>query len=63
MQLPEGWLLDRYGAPRVLLAFGVMAVLGCVGFALARNLGQLVVARLLIGMGVSAKPDGAPDSP
>jgi predicted MFS family arabinose efflux permease len=54
MQLPVGWLLDRYGARRVLLTFGVMAVLGCVGFALARNFGQLVVARLLIGMGVSA---------
>ncbi|HEY6510701.1 MAG TPA: MFS transporter [Burkholderiaceae bacterium] len=54
MQLPVGWLLDRYGARRVLLTFGVMAVLGCVGFALARSFGQLVVARLLIGMGVSA---------
>jgi MFS family permease len=54
MQLPVGWLLDRYGARRVLLTFGVMAVLGCVGFALARSFGQLVLARLLIGMGVSA---------
>ncbi|HET9207789.1 MAG TPA: MFS transporter [Burkholderiaceae bacterium] len=54
MQLPLGWALDRYGARRVLLCFLVIAVLGCVGFALARNFGQLVVARLMIGLGVSA---------
>lgn len=54
MQLPVGQALDRYGARRVLLAYLVMAVLGCAGFALARNFGQLVLARLLIGMGVSA---------
>ena len=54
MQLPLGWALDRHGARRVLLCFLVIAVLGCVGFALARNFGELVVARLLIGVGVSA---------
>jgi MFS family permease len=54
MQLPLGWALDRYGARRVLLSFLVVAVLGCVGFALARTFSQLVVARLLIGLGVSA---------
>ena len=54
MQLPVGWLLDRYGARQVLLALLVAAVLGCVGFALARSFGELVLARLLIGMGVSA---------
>jgi predicted MFS family arabinose efflux permease len=54
MQLPLGVALDRYGTRRVLLCFLVVAVLGCIGFALARNFGQLVVARLLIGLGVSA---------
>jgi MFS family permease len=54
MQLPLGWALDRYGARRVLLGFLVLAVLGCIGFALARSFGQLVVARLMIGVGVSA---------
>ncbi|HET7525490.1 MAG TPA: MFS transporter [Burkholderiaceae bacterium] len=54
MQLPVGWLLDHHGARRVLLSFLVMAVLGCLGFALARTFGQLVLARLLIGVGVSA---------
>lgn len=54
MQLPLGWALDRYGPRRVLLSFLVVAVLGCVGFALARSFSQLVAARLLIGLGVSA---------
>ena len=54
MQLPLGWALDRYGARRVLLSFLVLAVLGCIGFAVARSFGQLVVARLMIGLGVSA---------
>jgi MFS family permease len=54
MQLPVGWLLDRYGAHKVLLSLGVVAAFGCVGFAFALSFGQLVLARLLIGMGVSA---------
>lgn len=54
MQLPIGWLLDRYGARQVLLGLLTMAVLGCVGFAMARSFGQLVLARLSIGVGVSA---------
>jgi predicted MFS family arabinose efflux permease len=53
MQLPLGWALDRYGARRVLLWFVALAVLGCIGFALARSFGELVVARLMIGVGVS----------
>jgi predicted MFS family arabinose efflux permease len=54
MQLPLGWALDRYGARRVLLSLIVVAIAGCIGFALARNFEQLVVARLFIGLGVSA---------
>jgi MFS family permease len=54
MQLPVGWLLDRYGARHVLLTLLVMAAVGCIGFGMARSFDQLVLARLLIGMGVSA---------
>jgi len=54
MQLPIGWLLDRFGAREVLLALLTLAVLGCAGFALARSFDELVLARLLIGMGVAA---------
>ncbi|WP_395701682.1 MFS transporter [Aquabacterium sp.] len=53
-QLPLGSALDRYGPKRVLLALLTLAVLGCVGFAAARNFGQMLLARLLIGLGVSA---------
>lgn len=54
MQLPLGSALDRFGPRRVLLAFLAVAVLGCVAFARAQGLGELILARLLIGVGVSA---------
>lgn len=54
MQLPLGSALDRFGPRRVLLAFVSVAVLGCVAFAMARDLTDLLIARLLIGVGVSA---------
>jgi len=54
MQLPLGPALDRHGARRVLLVLLLFGVVGCLGFALARSFGQLVLARLLIGIGLSA---------
>ncbi|OYU75473.1 MAG: MFS transporter, partial [Burkholderiales bacterium PBB5] len=54
MQLPLGSALDRWGAKRVLMAFLAVAVLGCVGFALAQALPGLLVSRFLVGVGVSA---------
>lgn len=54
MQLPLGRSLDRFGPRRTLLALLTLAVLGCVAFALAGGLPSLVVARMLIGVGVSA---------
>lgn len=53
-QLPLGSALDRWGPRRVAVGFLAVAVLGCLGFALARSLGQLLLARLVIGIGVSA---------
>ena len=53
-QLPLGSALDRFGPKRVLLAFLAVAVLGCAAFALARGLEALSLARVLIGIGVSA---------
>ena len=53
-QLPLGSALDRYGPKRVLLALLAIAVLGCAGFALARDFAGLALARALIGVGVSA---------
>lgn len=54
MQLPLGSALDRWGAKRVLLAFVSVAVLGCLAFAAAHGLPQLLLARFLVGAGVSA---------
>lgn len=53
-QLPLGGALDRFGPKRVLLAFLAVAVIGTGAFALARDFGSLIVARALIGVGVSA---------
>lgn len=54
VQLPLGLLLDRYGARRVEAGFLGMAALGCVLFASGQSLGQLMFARMLIGIGVAA---------
>ena len=54
MQLPLGRALDSYGPRRVLLAFVGVAVFGCIAFSIARSLPDLLFARFLIGVGVSA---------
>ena len=54
MQLPLGTWLDAYGPRRVSVAFLSVAVVGCVAFALATSFPGLLLARVLIGMGVSA---------
>ncbi|KJR98419.1 MAG: hypothetical protein VR65_20555 [Desulfobulbaceae bacterium BRH_c16a] len=53
-QLPLGVLLDRYGPRRVEGVLLLFAALGAYLFATAESLGSLVVARALIGFGVSA---------
>jgi len=58
-QLPLGMLLDRYGARRVEAALLLVAAGGSLLFALADGLSQLVAARALIGLGVSACLMGA----
>lgn len=53
-QIPLGLALDRFG-PRITEVWVMtLAVVGAVLFALAENFNTLVVARVLIGMGVSA---------
>lgn len=54
MQLPLGSALDRHGPRRVLLALLGVAVLGCAAFAMAQHFVALILARALIGVGVSA---------
>jgi predicted MFS family arabinose efflux permease len=54
LQLPLGAALDEWGPRRVELSLLVLAVLGCAVFAAAGGFVQLVLARMLIGMGVAA---------
>jgi MFS family permease len=53
-QLPLGKWLDKQGPKKVLLSFLVVAVLGCIAFALAQSFIGLWLARVLCGVGVSA---------
>jgi len=53
MQLPAGVLLDRYGPRRVEPALLGIAAVGALAFALADGVPGLLVARGLIGAGVS----------
>ena len=53
-QLPLGSWLDRHGPKKVILYFLLVAVLGCMAFAMAESFTGLLLARLLTGVGVSA---------
>ena len=53
-QLPLGLLLDRFGPRRVEATLLLVAAAGTTLFALGHTLTQLVLARALIGLGVSA---------
>jgi len=53
-QLPLGVLLDRFGPRRVEAALLLLAAGGAYLFSAAETLAGLVVARALIGLGVSA---------
>lgn len=53
-QIPLGIALDRFGPKRVLGSLLLMAALGSAAFAQGETLGQLTLARGLIGLGVSA---------
>ena len=53
-QIPLGVLLDRFGPRRVNGSLLLVAAAGAVFFALAGSFAELVIARGLIGLGVSA---------
>ena len=54
MQLPLGTWLDRHGPKKVILGFLGIAVVACIAFSLAASFAQLLAARVLCGVGVSA---------
>jgi predicted MFS family arabinose efflux permease len=54
VQIPLGMAIDRYGPRAVILGTAVIVVAGSLYFALARSYGDLVAARLIIGLGCSS---------
>lgn len=54
VQLPMGKWLDSYGPKRVSVCFLAVAVMGCLAFSVATTFTGLLVARILVGVGVSA---------
>ena len=54
VQIPLGIALDRYGPKRVEGVLLLLAAIGAAAFAMGDTLGQLGLARGLIGLGVSA---------
>jgi len=53
-QLPMGHWLDQRGPKAVVMSFLGVAVLGCLAFAWSTSFSGLLLARVLIGVGVSA---------
>jgi len=53
-QLPMGHWLDVHGPRKVVLRFLIIAVLGCLAFSWATDFSGLLLARVMIGIGVSA---------
>lgn len=54
MQLPLGVALDRYGPRRVQTILLLLTAFGCALFAVGHTLTHLVIARAIIGAGVSS---------
>ena len=54
MQIPLGYLLDKFGPKKVVSSFLLIALIGTTSFALAQSFSGLLVSRILIGVGVSA---------
>mgnify|MGYP005721060597 FL=1 len=58
-QLPLGVLLDKFGARRVQSILFLVAATGAILFSFGNNVWSLVIARGLIGLGVSGALMGA----
>jgi len=58
-QVPVGMAFDRIGVRRTVAALTIVAVIGAVGNALARDAVELIAARLVIGIGCGGSFMGA----
>ena len=54
MQLPDGVALDRLGPRRVQATLGLLTAAGFAAFALSDGLAGFILARVIIGVGISA---------
>ena len=54
MQIPLGFLLDKYGPRKIVSSLLIIAIVGTTSFALAQNFASLLISRVFIGIGVSA---------
>lgn len=52
MQLPSGWMLDRFGAKRMLIGYSLLSGLGLILFASTSSYKVAMLARYLSGTGV-----------
>lgn len=58
-QVPVGMAFDRIGVRRTVAALTIVAVIGAIGNALARDAAELIAARLVIGIGCGGSFMGA----
>ena len=54
MQIPIGFLLDKYGPKKIIGYFLIVAFIGTLSFAFAKSFSGLLISRIFIGVGVSA---------
>ena len=54
MQIPLGYLLDKFGPKKIVSSFLLIAFIGTLSFALAQSFSVLLVSRILIGVGAGA---------
>ncbi len=54
MQIPLGYLLDKFGPKKIISSFLLIAFIGTSSFALSQSFSGLFISRILIGIGVSA---------
>ncbi len=54
MQIPLGYLLDKFGPKKIVSSFLLIAFIGTLSFAFAQSFSGLLISRILIGVGVSA---------
>jgi predicted MFS family arabinose efflux permease len=52
MQIPSGWMLDRYGARKMLTFYSLLCAFGLLLFALTEHFAIALLARFLAGTGV-----------